>query len=314
MSSWFITSSLLIRLQFWFLWSNYCTWSTTKQSAAKQKPEQTWSPAALLPIYHGSIAPQWPHQSAPVRLSQSSMDSPAWYQHKAGKKPDSKNNTWSNITMDNFTELKPAPSLHCQTQDRHNWICGKAAHWQALNIWFLTYLSDFKLDLLVVKSWCQIRTIRNKMPECIMMVQTVLVQRWAFRFEIAGISGCQCCRRAGVPGPVRRTWRGTVAQPESMPNVFIYIYIYLNKFPASSLSRAGGHRGREGGGGRPSRRRSGNSSAADRRRSDAPGPTIRVTGRRGRATSLTAAAAAVLAAAALAGGGGGGGRAGGRWV
>ena len=37
--------------------------------------------------------------------------------------------------MDNFTELKPVPSLHCQAQDRHNWICCKAA--QALNICFL---------------------------------------------------------------------------------------------------------------------------------------------------------------------------------
>jgi hypothetical protein len=64
-------------------------------------------------LLHRQLNYRWQHQSTPVRISQSSimMDSPAWHQleNKTGNRPDSKNNTWSNITMDDFTELKPAP-------------------------------------------------------------------------------------------------------------------------------------------------------------------------------------------------------------
>jgi hypothetical protein len=70
------------------------------------------------------------------------------------------------------------------------------------------------------------------MPECIMMAQTVLVQRMAFRFEIAGVLGrCGCCRRAG-PGcePCKPNLKGHCCTAHAK-------YVFLNKFPGNRHPR-----------------------------------------------------------------------------
>ena len=81
-------------------------------------------------------------------------------QHKTGNKPDSKNTTWINITMDDFTELKSAPSPYCQAQGRNNWICCKAA--QALNICFL--YSDFSELTWFGFTCCRTRLYNSLQP------------------------------------------------------------------------------------------------------------------------------------------------------